>query len=92
MQIKENLNSDNSLRYPHQLDRYIHLFYGVHVCTAGVISKLSPYCSNGNREITGLPAQTKKSIRPPCSNGPPIWVSPVAQWVKHWSTDLADRV
>ena len=48
MQIKENLNSNNSLKCPHQLDRiYPLLFYGLHVCYTGVILKISLYCSNG---------------------------------------------
>ena len=31
MQIKENLNSNNSLRCPHQLDRYIHFYFMVYM-------------------------------------------------------------
>ena len=31
MQIKENLNSNNSLRCPHQLDRYIHFCFMVYM-------------------------------------------------------------
>ena len=58
MQIKENLNSNNSLRGPtNQI--YPLLFYGLHVCYAGVISKVSMYCSNGKYQGMGKYMFTK---------------------------------